>query len=101
MDAIRITELLGDGTGPELRESVHAEAERLPTRFSFLPVDWSSATRDAKSDVSIDLAEESMHDTRWALKYPIATKAVSPNALIRRRCNFGVIYRPAISQSRA
>ena len=38
-----------------------------------------------------------MHDTRLALKYPTVTKTRSPNALIRRRCNFSVIYRPAIS----
>lgn len=94
---IEITELLGDGIGPELEEAVHAVAERLPLDFGFKKVDWSLATREAKGLAAIDEAEASMRETKLALKYPTVTKTRSPNALIRRRVGFSVIYRPAIS----
>lgn len=97
MSTIEITELLGDGIGPELAESVHAVADSLPLDIKFVPVDWSLANREAKGDAVIDEAEESMRRTKLAVKYPTVTNKVSPNALIRRRCNFSVIYRPAIS----
>ena len=97
MNPITITELLGDGIGPELRESVHAVAANLPLPLDFRSVDWSLTTRERGGEDAIDAAAESMHRTRLALKYPTVTKSVSPNALIRRRCNFSVIYRPAIS----
>jgi isocitrate dehydrogenase (NAD+) len=38
-----------------------------------------------------------MRATKLALKYPTETRTRSPNALIRRRLDFSVIYRPAIS----
>jgi isocitrate dehydrogenase (NAD+) len=60
-------------------------------------VDWRLETREEFGEAIIDAAAESMHATRLALKYPTVTKKVSPNALIRRKCNFSVIYRPAIS----
>jgi len=76
---------------------VHAVAESLPCEFNFIPVDWSLANREAKGEAAIDEAEASMRQTKLAVKYPTVTKTTSPNALIRRRCNFSVIYRPAIS----
>jgi len=94
---IVITELLGDGIGPELAESVHAVAESLPAEFKFIPVDWSLENREARGDDVIDEAENSMRETKLAVKYPTVTRKRSPNALIRRRCDFSVIYRPAIS----
>lgn len=94
---IEITELQGDGIGPELEQSVHTIAEALPLEFRFESVDWSLATREEKGDAAIDEAEDSMRRTKLALKYPTVTKTRSPNALIRRRCGFSVIYRPAIS----
>lgn len=97
MSSIEITELLGDGIGPELAESVHAVADALPIDFNFRQVDWSLANREARGDDVIDEAEASMRQTRLAVKYPTVTNKVSPNALIRRRCDFSVIYRPAIS----
>ncbi|MBX2879812.1 MAG: hypothetical protein KTR32_07765 [Granulosicoccus sp.] len=97
MSTIEITELLGDGIGPELAESVHAVADALPVDFQFNPVDWSLPNREALGDEVIDEAEESMRRTKLAVKYPTITRKRSPNALIRRRCNFSVIYRPAIS----
>lgn len=97
MSAIEITELMGDGIGPELAESLHAVAESLPVDFHFHPVDWSLANREARGEDVIDEAEASMRRTRLAVKYPTVTNKVSPNALIRRRCDFSVIYRPAIS----
>lgn len=97
MSAIQITELLGDGIGPELAESLHAVADSLPAEFNFLPVDWSLPNRQKRGDDVIDEAEESMRRTKLAVKYPTVTDKRSPNALIRRRLNFSVIYRPAIS----
>lgn len=94
---IEITELLGDGIGPELAESIHAVAESLPADFKFIPIDWSLENREAKGDDVIDEAEASMRATKLAVKYPTITNKRSPNALIRRRCEFSVIYRPAIS----
>lgn len=97
MSSIEITELLGDGIGPELAESVHAVAESLPAEFSFRPVDWSLENREARGDEVIDEAETEMRRTKLAVKYPTITRLRSPNALIRRRLGFSVIYRPAIS----
>ncbi len=96
-DLIRITELQGDGIGPELAQAVHAVAEVMPLPLEFIPVDWSLENREKNGEAVIDQAEQSMRSTRLALKYPTVTKEVSPNALIRRACNFSVIYRPAIS----
>jgi isocitrate dehydrogenase (NAD+) len=94
---IEITELLGDGIGPELEQSVHTIAEAMPVEFRFKSVDWSLETREAKGEAAIDEAEDAMRQTSLALKYPTVTRTKSPNALIRRRCDFSVIYRPAIS----
>ncbi len=97
MSTIEITELLGDGIGPELAASIHAVADSLPVDFKFIPVDWSLSNREARGDDVIDEAEASMRQTKLAVKYPTITNKESPNALIRRRCDFSVIYRPAIS----
>lgn len=97
MSKIQITELLGDGIGPELADSVHAVADALPAELEFVPIDWSLETRERRGDDAIDDAVESMRHTKLAVKYPTVTKSRSPNALIRRACNFSVIYRPAIS----
>lgn len=97
MEKIVITELEGDGIGPELAESLHTVAESLPADFEFKSIDWSLENRERLGDEIIDAAEESMRKTKLAIKYPTVTRKRSPNALIRRRCNFSVIYRPAIS----
>ncbi len=97
MTSIPITELQGDGIGPELEKAVHAVADALPLDFDFRPVDWSLETRERQGGVAIDQAEDSMRETQLVLKYPTVTGTRSPNALIRRRCGFSVIYRPAIS----
>lgn len=95
--SITITELQGDGIGPELAESVHTIAELLPIDLRFDPIDWSLEHREAVGEAAIDEAESSMRRTRLAIKYPTVTGTRSPNALIRRRIGFSVIYRPAIS----
>ena len=46
MNTIKITELLGDGIGPELRESVYAIADALPVDFEFIPFDLSLQNRE-------------------------------------------------------
>lgn len=94
---IEITELRGDGIGPELEQSIHTVADAMPVDFRFDSIDWSLDTRERDVTAAMDAAEESMRRTRLALKYPTVTRTRSPNALIRRRCGFSVIYRPAIS----
>ena len=69
----------------------------MPVDFEFHPIDWSLETREAKGDEAIDEAEASMRRTKLAVKYPTVTHTRSPNALIRKRLGFSVIYRPAIS----
>lgn len=94
---IEIAELEGDGIGPELQQAVHEVAAALPAEFRFRQVDWSLATREARGDAAIDEAVEAMQQLRLGLKYPTVTKTRSPNALLRKRLGFSVIYRPAIS----
>ena len=98
MSTIEVTELLGDGIGPELRESVYTIAEALPLDLKFIPFDLSLENRESSN--SRDLYEhvyQSMNRTKLAIKYPTVTKSSSPNAVIRRMCSFSVILRPVIS----
>ncbi len=97
MSKINVTELLGDGIGPELRESVYAVADILPIDFNFIPFDLSLENREKGDRSLFDGLFESMHKTKLAIKYPTITQTASPNALIRRQCNFSVILRPVIS----
>lgn len=97
MSKINVTELLGDGIGPELRESVYAVADALPLDFNFVPFDLSLENRERGDRSLFDNVIDSMHETKLAIKYPTITHTASPNALIRRRCNFSVILRPVIS----
>jgi Isocitrate/isopropylmalate dehydrogenase len=98
MTTIKIIELLGDGIGPELRDSVYAVADALPLKFEFIPFDLSLENREAGGDRDIfEKVTASMKETKLAIKYPTVTKTRSPNAIIRRLCNFSVILRPVIS----
>ena len=97
MSKINITELLGDGIGTELRESVYAVADILPLDFNFIPFDLSLENREKGDRALFDGLFDSMNETKLAIKYPTITHTASPNALIRRRCNFSVILRPVIS----
>ena len=92
---LRVTELRGDGIGPELAASVHQVADSLPLALDFQPVDWSLERRERDGDAAIDEAADAIRRTRLAIKYPTVTKTRSPNRLIRRRLNLSVIYRPA------
>ena len=97
MSAIKITELLGDGIGPELRESLHAVAEAMPLEFEFLPFNLSLENRESGDRDLFDKVVSSMEETKLAVKYPTITRTASPNAVIRRMCDFSVILRPVIS----
>jgi len=94
---IAVTELLGDGIGPELEHAVAQLLEALPIDFEIRKVDWSLERREKDGDAAIAAGVDSLRSTRLALKYPTITKDVSPNAILRRQCGFSVIYRPAIS----
>ncbi len=97
MSSVHVAELLGDGIATELRESMHAVADALPVDFEFHPVDLSLEMREhSKRDV-IEEAHAAMQKYKLAVKYPTVTRTVSPNAILRRLCNFSVILRPVIS----
>ncbi len=81
----QVTELLGDGIGPELSRSIHALADALPVRLEFLAVDLTLENRRARGRQVYDEAVESITATRVALKHPTVTAEESPNAILRRR----------------
>ncbi|MGP0064907.1 MAG: isocitrate/isopropylmalate family dehydrogenase [Isosphaeraceae bacterium] len=89
-----VTELLGDGIGPELSRAIHRLAEALPIRLEFIPVDISLENRRARGKKLYDEAVESTVSTRVALKHPTTTAEESPNAILRRRLDLSVIHRP-------
>lgn len=94
---IVITELLGDGIGPELEQAVATIAATFPLEFKFEKIDWSIERRESTGRVAITEGEDSLKKTRLALKYPTETRKESPNAILRRNCGFSVIYRPVFS----
>ncbi len=89
-----VTELLGDGIGPELSRAIHRLAEALPIRLEFLPVDFRLENRRANGKAVYDKAVEMITATRVALKHPTTTAEESPNAILRRRLELSVIHRP-------
>jgi isocitrate dehydrogenase (NAD+) len=89
-----VTELLGDGIGPELSRAIHRLAEGLPIRLEFLPVDLRLESRTANGKAVYDKAVEMITATRVALKHPTITAEESPNATLRRRLGLSVIHRP-------
>jgi len=93
----RVTELLGDGIGPELCEAVHHVAEALPTEVRFEQVDLSLEERKRRGRGVYDEAYESVRSAGAAIKYPTVTEIESPNAVLRKRCNFTVIHRPVMT----
>ena len=90
----QVTELLGDGIGPELSRAIHRLAEALPIRLDFIAVDFSLENRRARGKAVYDEAVESITATRVALKHPTTTAEESPNAILRRRLDLSVIHRP-------
>ena len=89
-----VTELLGDGIGPELSRAVHALADALPVRLDFRPVDLSLENRRARKGAVYDEAVEAIGETGVALKHPTVTAEESPNQVLRRRLDLTVIHRP-------
>ena len=59
----RVTELLGDGIGPELSRAVHTLADALPVRLDFLAVDFSLENRRARKSAVYDEAVEAITAT--------------------------------------
>ena len=98
MGSIEVVELLGDGIGPELRDSVYAISDCLAIDIKYLPFDLSIENRESSGNRHIfDEVSEAMKEKKLAIKYPTITSAASPNAIIRRMCNFSVILRPVFS----
>jgi isocitrate dehydrogenase (NAD+) len=60
----------------------------------FHPIDLSVESREKDGKALYDAALESIQRTQVALKYPTATVKESPNAVLRRLCDFTVIHRP-------
>jgi isocitrate dehydrogenase (NAD+) len=90
----QVTELLGDGIGPELSRAVHRLAESLPIHLDFHEVDFRLENRRASGKKVYDEAIETITATRVALKHPTTTAEESPNAILRRRLDLSVIHRP-------
>ncbi len=90
----RVTELLGDGIGPELSRAVHRLAEALPVRLDFIEIDLGLENRRARGKAVYDEAVASINATRLALKHPTTTADESPNAILRHRLDLSVIHRP-------
>ncbi|HWE37558.1 MAG TPA: isocitrate/isopropylmalate family dehydrogenase [Isosphaeraceae bacterium] len=90
----KVTELLGDGIGPELSRAVHTLADALSIHLDFEPVDFSLESRRARKDRVFDEAVASINANTVALKYPTITAEESPNAVLRRRLGLSVIHRP-------
>ena len=100
MSSIEVVELLGDGIGPELRESVYAITDALPLDIKYIPFDLTVENRESSGNRHIfDEVSEMMKEKKLAIKYPTVTRTTSPNAIIRRMCNFSVILRPVFSIS--
>jgi isocitrate dehydrogenase (NAD+) len=97
MKALAITELLGDGIGPELRESVHAVAGSLPIDIAFEPVDLSLENRRRDAVAAYNEVVASLGRSKLGLKYPTVTAEESPNAVLRTRLGLSVIHRPVYS----
>ena len=89
-----VTELLGDGIGPELSRAIHRLAEALPIKLEFIPVDFRLENRRARGKALYDEAVGTIAATRVALKHPTTTAEESPNAILRRRLDLSVIHRP-------
>lgn len=90
----KVTELLGDGIGPELSEAVHRLAEALPIDLQFEAIDLSLENRRARKMAVYDEAVSSVEANKVALKYPTITAEESPNQILRRRLDLSVIHRP-------
>jgi isocitrate dehydrogenase (NAD+) len=90
----QVTELLGDGIGPELSRAIHRLALALPIDLDFIPVDFSLENRRRSAKSIYDEAVEKIIATRVALKHPTTTAEESPNAILRRRLELSVIHRP-------
>jgi isocitrate dehydrogenase (NAD+) len=92
-----ISEFLGDGIGSELSHCVHTIMQELPVEVEFKQVDLSLENRKREGKKLYDQAAEYINQTKFAVKYPTTTKSVSPNAILRKLCNFSVIHRPVVS----
>ncbi len=97
MKTLAITELLGDGIGPELRESIHTVAHKLPIEFAFESIDLSLERRASEAGAAYDEIVTSLGRTKLGLKYPTVTSGTSPNAALRSRLGLSVIHRPVHS----
>ena len=97
MNQHTIVELHGDGISAELSESVHTISEALGGKLRFEAIDLSQENRDAEGDSLYEHAVQQMGYHKVALKYPTATTGVSPNKVLRERCQFSVIHRPVCS----
>ncbi len=94
MKTYRVVELHGDGISPELSRSVHTVAEGLPCRLEFVSVDISEPARTRRGAALYQEAAALLREHRVGLKYPTATTAESPNAVLRDLLDFAVIHRP-------
>ncbi|MBL8860797.1 MAG: isocitrate dehydrogenase [Planctomycetes bacterium] len=94
MQTYRVVELHGDGISPELSRSVHTVAAALSSGLEFVSVDLSEPNRARRGHALYEEAAGLLQEHRVGLKYPTATTAESPNAVLRDLLDFAVIHRP-------
>ena len=91
----KVTELLGDGIGPELSRAVHALADALPIRLDFRAGRPHPGEPPGPRQGGLRRGGRvDRRRPRSALKYPTVTAEESPNAVLRRRLDLSVIHRP-------
>src|SRR5882672_4970151 len=96
-ETVQVAEFLGDGIADELSAAVHEVAAALPLDVRFHPVDLTQRSREQNPEACYRAAESAIRAHGVALKYPTVTSQESPNKVLRERCNFAVIHRPAAS----
>lgn len=92
MKEYQVVELIGDGIGPELAEASRALFDAMPFKINWEPIDF---TVEGRKDQSVyDRAVSAIENAGFAMKYPTATVAESPNQVMRKRLDLSVIHRP-------
>ena len=91
----QVTELLGDGIGPELSRAIHRLAEALPIRARIPGGRFLGSKAEGRAARRFTTRpSRTITATRVALKHPTTTAEESPNAILRRRLELSVIHRP-------
>jgi isocitrate dehydrogenase (NAD+) len=92
-----ISEFQGDGIAEELRVAVRSVLNALPIDIELEPVDLTLENRMKRKHGIYEEALVSIQKNKFAIKYPTITHKESPNAVLRKLCDFSVIHRPVFT----